>query len=84
MNNTKTMTAAFKIGGNVKWKSGAAGVAKLKKGLIVAKIAAGKAIPAKKFPTLAKRYAGTSKAPRFIVDVKGKLYVPRTTALQLV
>ncbi len=82
MNNTTT-TTALKIGKSVKWKSGASGVMKTKTGKIVAKIAAGKPIPAKKFPTLANRAAGTSKTPRFIVDVKGKLYCPRTTALQL-
>lgn len=84
MNTTKTTLKAFKIGQAVKWKSGAAGVIKAKKGKVLAKIAAGKAIPIKKFPTLVGRAAGTSKRPRYIVDVKGKLYCPRTTALQLV
>lgn len=82
MNNTKTATA-LKLGQAVKWKSGAAGVMKAKKGLIVAKIAAGKTIPANKFPTLAKHAAGKTNTVRFIVDVKGKFYCPRTTALQL-
>lgn len=84
MNNTNTATLkAFKKGQTVKWKSGAAGVMKAKKGLIVAKIAAGKTIPANKFPTLAKRAIGKTNSVRFIVDVKGKFYCPRTTALQL-
>lgn len=82
MNNTTT-TTALKIGKEVKWKSGTKGAMKTKKGEIVGFIAAGKALPKTKFPTLAKRYAGISKTPRFIVDVKGKLYVPRTNALQL-
>lgn len=84
MNNTTTTTAkALKLGATVKWKSGAAGVMKAKKGKIIAKIAAGKSLPANKFPTLAKRVAGKTNHIRFVVDVKGKFYCPRTTALQL-
>lgn len=83
MNNTTTTLKAFKIGRTVKWKSGAGGTMKLKKGKIIWKIAAGKTLPATKFPTLAKRAAGTAKWDRFIVEVKGKIYCPRTTWLQL-
>lgn len=84
MNTKKPTLKAFKIGQAVKWKSGAAGIVKAKKGIILAKIAAGKAIPVKKFPTLANRATGKTNSVRFVVDVKGKLYCPRTTLLQTV